>query len=365
MNNAFDPDEFNIDDLDPDIGETIIEGSWFFDNTGAPVSWGGTNRIADLGDGRWILIQLGDDEASVEIAPAPSPGPEAASKIAAFFADRYERAIALEFEEFDPSNTLDPAIQKRLQDAIRDSTDESRTGRVEVVLSSLDSATRAALKEEFRSWKGTYYDSWRALSEPAEESSADLFIDLLSDQGVETTWEDLMDIDSAVAHAIDREHEGDDGPASDADPVGPADSTYDIASDPETPVDQLLEIALRTRSPKVLEALQENPSITDAVLTEWAGSGRRRLVDLVLEEFKPPVAALELIASSATPSQAEYLLNFVANDAVLAHLVQSEDEEVLDLISNWKISPHSSSGSISAIAWTQKALKDRREKEGR
>ena len=61
MNNAFDPDEFNIDDLDPDIGETIIEGSWLYDNTGAPVSWGGSNRIADLGDGRWRCPETGSE----------------------------------------------------------------------------------------------------------------------------------------------------------------------------------------------------------------------------------------------------------------------------------------------------------------
>lgn len=219
MNNTFDwatispgpldPDDFNLDDLHDidDLGEVLIEASWFVDNSDAPVTWGGSNRVVDVGGGRWLLIQDGDDELLVEVIAAPSPGPEAASVIAGFIGDRYERAAAFEFEEFDPNGTLDPAVRKRLQDAIYNSTNESYTDSPESVHSSLDSATRAALQEEFRSWRSTYYDAWVALSHPAHESSAPFFIDLLAEQGIKASREHLPDTDAADDHAIAWTHQ--------------------------------------------------------------------------------------------------------------------------------------------------------------
>lgn len=363
MNDEFDQSRFDPDDFDRDIGETLIEGSWFSDLGGAPVSWAGGNRIADLGDGTWILMQWGDDGDSVEIIPAPAGGEAAAEIIAQYFSDRYERAAALEFEEFDPERTLNPAVRERLENAISDSADESRTFSVTCVLSCLDHQTLGELKHIFRSWKGTYYETWQALNRPGNASSATLFVDLLAEQGEKTTADDILDVEASEDSLFEREYYelgGEEG----ADAREIADGTVAAAADPSTRIERLQDIAARTRAPKTLEALQENPAIDDAVLMYWAGSGNRRLVDFVLDSWPTPTDALMLIARSANRSQAEQLLNrFATPRTVIDSLADSEDSGVVELIVGWQVGPNESAGKIAAIARLQQALKDRLDRE--
>lgn len=365
LNNELEQDDFDPEDFDSTVGETLIEAHSLISSGGAPVSWAEHARVADLGDGTWVLTQDNDMESSVRIIPAPERGAPAAAVIAGILVEEFERAAALEFEEFDPENSLHPVVRKRLKNAVSDSTDESRTYCPACVISYLDDATVVELKRFLRRCKTSererisYYDTWQALTHPSDPSAAALLLQLLTEQGEEVTERELLNVEAAQEALLDRQYY-ELGGAATAEAADTADGTYAAAADPATPIERLRDIAARSRAPLTIAALDANPAIDEPVLVNWAGSGKKRLIDFVLNSSSPPTEALILIARSATRSRAEKLLLHHATPyEIIEGLLESSDRAVFDEITYWQISPQDSPARAASISRLQHALKDR------
>lgn len=152
-------------------GRDLAEYSWFSEGGGAPVSWGGASRLADLGHGWLMYDRRGDSENETEIWSEKSSDAQVSEAIRRLVIDE-EAFVAAAFalEPLDPGGTLSPDAREQWERCLQNVT---------VTLSLFcSSETREVLRADLTTTSALYSSTRDALREPSSPIGQRLLADL-------------------------------------------------------------------------------------------------------------------------------------------------------------------------------------------
>lgn len=306
-------DEAQQDDsVDMTVGETIAYGWWYVEG-GGPISWNGNNRVADLGNGRWAVMQSGDDGDEFVEVEAPATAEAVARLLSDFVFERYATHSAIALEPMDPGEVLSDAVRGRISALVEDWAEQS--GSVDF---SVDSAAAECLRGVLGRASEDYRAAREALRNPLDQHARGFFAQTLD--GIDT-WEDVLDERTAAAFMSARVR-AEEGEAKEAEEL---DKARELASDWETPPPQLREL-LVAHGQGVWSEVEANSNVTKALLGDWARTGPNEVLAFVAQCELCDPELVRIIAERADSVLGQELMDFSgAEVSAIEGLIRNPD----------------------------------------
>lgn len=306
------------------VGETIAE-AWWYSEGGGPVSGSGKNRIANLGGGRWAVMQSGDDGEEFVEVDAPKSDEDVLAVLVDFALDRYTTQSAFALETLDPDEKLSKAVRGRISTLIADWASESGEA-----LFNIDPSIAERLRMVLASTSEDYLLARHALHNPQEASSADFFTQMLD--GIDS-WEDVVDEDKAQVFMDERR----ESKRRENEKVVRLEEARMVAADKATQPPELQSLLL-IHGQSVLTEVESNPNITRAVLEDWAQSGPDDILGFIPEFELCDAGLVQVLASRADRYLVQELMDFEdAEVAVIKGLLVNPDPRSRVLVaSDWE-----------------------------
>lgn len=339
-------DEDN-DGVDMTVGETIAEAWWYSDG-GGPISWNGNNRVANLGGGRWAVMQSGDDGEEFDEVEEPKSDDDLVSILCDFALERYTTQSALALETIDPDEALSQTVRDRISALIDD-----WSGEFGAAIFNVESSIAERLRVLLANASEDYLLARHALHNPLDASSADFFAQMLD--GIDS-WEDVLDEDKAQVF-MDQRRES--KRIEDEKRVRVEEARM-VAADGATQPPELQALLL-LHGQGVWTEVESNPNVTRAVLEDWAQSGPDEILGFIAECELCDAELVRVLASRADRYLGQELMAFERSEvAAIEGLLMNPDPRSRILVaSDWEWFYEDADPPVQAAlveAWRRLAL---------